>query len=61
MNKFRINIQVSISPSPDDAGMVRGYGNLQISENVEITATSFLELCDVLAQFDKLARSMVKK
>jgi hypothetical protein len=54
-NDYELDIQVSIR----QAG---GYnGSLNISERVTVPATGFLELCQVLGEFHKLAEALQAK
>ena len=37
-----------------------GYGQFDLSENLEIDAPTFLEMCEVLSSFHKLAEQFKK-
>lgn len=52
---YELDINVSIRT-------VEGYGgNLNISERVQVPATGFLELCQVLGKFHELAEALKAK
>jgi hypothetical protein len=47
-------LQISVEIRQVDSTM--GYGNgLRIHENLDLDARDFMELCEILAQFHKLA------
>ncbi len=54
MMQLRISVYLEQPPH-------QGGGHLQISENVEINVNTFLEACEILGQFHKLAEVLKEK
>jgi len=58
-SKFRLYIQVRISQI-DQHGNER-HGGIEINETKELTAGSFMELCQILSQFHELSLKLQKE
>lgn len=55
MNRYRLNVNVSIQPEP---GSGQSYGNLQVQENVSFEASNFMEVAAMLGRFHEMAAKL---
>jgi hypothetical protein len=55
-SSLRLRLQISIEAIP--GGYNAAYGNLQLSETVNLDAASFLEIASILGRFHELAEKV---
>ena len=51
---MKYNVQLNVRIHPESGG----YGGLEISETVNVSADGFLSLCQILGKFHELAQKI---
>ena len=59
MNKYELTINAEIRQVLMGGASYSG-GGLTVNERIEFTATDFMQLCQILAEFHKLAEHLKK-